>query len=137
MSHIIIELATLREAAHFSKGNRGNCLQLDALGQDITRVFDNQGEQQIDASSCVSYKYYQDDVVYIILLWAATERAASFSHLKHILSTLHPIFTTPSPHTPAQQDTITHTISNVPIKTPTPPPRLAIHHSDFYAGYRP
>ena len=58
MSHIIIELATLREAAHFSKGNRGNCLQLDALGQDITRVFDSQGEQRIDASSCVSYKYY-------------------------------------------------------------------------------
>lgn len=36
-------LLGLREAAHFAKGNRNNCLQLDALGQDILRVFDFHG----------------------------------------------------------------------------------------------
>lgn len=43
MSHIVVALLGLREAAHFAKGNRNNCLQLDALGQDILRVFDFHG----------------------------------------------------------------------------------------------
>ena len=43
VSHIVMALLGLREAAHFAKGNRNNCLQLDALGQDILRVFDFHG----------------------------------------------------------------------------------------------
>ena len=43
VSHIVVALLALREAAHFARGNRNNCLQLDALGQDILRIFDSDG----------------------------------------------------------------------------------------------
>lgn len=42
-SHIIMALLDLREGAASAKGNRANCLQLEAFGQDIMRAFDFHG----------------------------------------------------------------------------------------------
>ena len=43
VSHIVATLSELRAAAAAAKGDRANCAQLDAFGQDIMRAFDFHG----------------------------------------------------------------------------------------------